>query len=126
MPSGSTGSSSNGGNSNGPGDGSGDGGCDNLTTVTGTLTKDGICYFMDEMRLHVGPYWYLTLADAAQDYDGDGTTERLVDELDGLLGTQVTIDGSLHESTVTWLSFFYINEMLYREEGRPIWAGGHH
>jgi len=69
----------------GIGNGDGDGECDNLTEVTGVLTQDGVYFYLDGLRLYVGPYWY---------------SQRL--------------------------TVFYINDMLYREEGKPIWAGGHH
>ncbi len=112
-------------NGNGPGDGSGDGECDNLTTGTGTWSQDGIWYYLDGVRLHVGPYGYLAVKDALYDYDNDGDLETIAGELDGLDGQTVTVNGPLHEGPMTWLSVFYINDMLYREEGRPIWAGGH-
>jgi hypothetical protein len=114
----------NGGNGNG--DGNGDGDCDNLTTMTGMWSTDGTWYYLDGIRLHVGPNWYISRADSAHDYDGDGITETIVDELDGLVDSEVTVQGALHEGALEWFSVFSINDMLYREEGRPIWAGGQH
>jgi len=107
--------------------GNGDGECDNLTEVTGVLTQEGVYFYLDGVRLYVGPYWYISMRDSAYDYDGDGNTETIMEELQGLTGTTVTITGSLHDGIVGQrLAVFYINDMLYREEGKPIWAGGHH
>ena len=83
-------------------------------------------YYLDGVRLHVGPSWYLAVKDPLYDYDSNGDLETTAGELDGLDGQTVTVTGDLQEGTVTWLSVFYINYMLYREEGRPIWAGGHY
>ncbi|MCD6147513.1 MAG: hypothetical protein J7J34_05900 [Thermoplasmata archaeon] len=111
----------------GIGNGDGDGECDNLTEVTGVLTQDGVYFYLDGLRLYVGPYWYISIKESAYDYDGDGNTETIIEELQGLTGTTVTITGSLHDGIAGQrLTVFHINDMLYREEGKPIWAGGHH
>jgi hypothetical protein len=98
------------------------GGC-NLTELTGLLEYDGNNFFIGDIELHFGPPWYITSAQSAEDYDGDGTYELIIDELLGLEGTQVTIQG--HIQSQDWMSVFTINGMVYREPGQPIWAAQH-
>jgi len=57
------------------------------------------------------------------DYDGDGEKELIIDELLGLVGTEVTVEG--HMQSDNWMSVFTINGQVYREPGQPIWASQH-
>jgi hypothetical protein len=95
----------------------------NLTTITGVLTYDGTNYYIDDVEVHFGPLWYITSAESAIDYDGDGENEMIFDELQGLLGQEVTVEGHLQSSG--WMSVFTINGEIYREPGQPIWASQH-
>ena len=99
------------------------GGC-NLTNITGILEYDETNFFIGEVELHFGPNWYITAAIAVEDYDGDGEKELIIDELLGLVGTEVTVEG--HMQSDNWMSVFTINGMVYREPGQPIWAAQHH
>lgn len=98
------------------------GGCE-LITITGVLSYDGTEYYVDDVEVHFGPTWYITSAESAVDYDGDGTLEVISDELEGLLGTTVTIEG--HEQSDQWISVFSINGETFREPGQPIWSSQH-
>ena len=98
------------------------GGC-NLITLSGMLTYDGTNFFIDDTELHFGPMWYITSAESAIDYDQDGTLEIIYDELQGLVGTEITIEG--HEQSDQWVSVFTINGEVYREPGQPIWSSQH-
>jgi hypothetical protein len=98
------------------------GGC-NLITLSGILTYDGTNFFIDDTELHFGPMWYITSAESAIDYDQDGTLEIIYDELQGLVGTEITIKG--HEQSDQWVSVFTINGEVYREPGQPIWSSQH-
>jgi len=99
------------------------GGC-NLTEITGILEYDETNFFIGEVELHFGPNWYITSVIAAEDYDGDGEEELVIDELIGLVGTEVTVEGYMQSED--WMSVFTINGMVYREPGQPIWAAQHH
>ncbi|MBN1281196.1 MAG: hypothetical protein JXA00_06065 [Candidatus Thermoplasmatota archaeon] len=99
------------------------GGC-NLTELTGIFVYDQVNFFIDDVELHFGPQWYITSAVAAEDYDGDGDNELIIDELVGLVGAEVTVEG--HLQSEGWMSVFTINGMVYREPGQPIWAAEHH
>ena len=57
------------------------------------------------------------------DYDGDGELELVYDELHGLVGAEITVEGHLQSSG--WMSIFTINGEIYRETGQPIWASQH-
>jgi hypothetical protein len=87
------------------------------------LTYDGTMFFISDTELHFGPHWYLTVAMAAEDYDGDSVLELVYDELQGLVGTEITVTG--HMQSEHWMSVFTINTMVYREPGQPIWAWHH-
>jgi hypothetical protein len=98
------------------------GGC-NLTEITGTLEYDGQNFIIDTMELHFGPNWYINSAVASYDYDEDGEEEIIFEELQGLVGTEVKIEG--HVQSDNWISVFTINGLVYREPGQPIWASQH-
>jgi hypothetical protein len=95
----------------------------NLTELTGIMTYDGTNFFIEPVELHFGPVWYITSAMSAVDYDQDGELELIIDELLGLVDTQVTVEG--HYQSDNWMSVFTINGEVYREPGQPIWASQH-
>ena len=99
------------------------GGCE-LTNLTGILEYDGDIFYIGNTTVHFGPNWYITAAISAEDYDGDGEIELIIDELLGLVDTEVTVEG--HYQSDDWMSVFTINELVYREAGQPIWAAQHH
>ena len=94
-----------------------------LTTINGVLTFDGTNFYIDDVELHFGPDWFIESAESSVDYDGDGELELVYDELQGLVGTEVTVEGHLQSSG--WMSVFTINGEIYREPGQPIWASQH-
>jgi len=103
------------------------GDCTEMVEVTGMLSYDGTYFYVDDVEVHFGPVWYVSTTEAAIDYDGDGVEEPIIDELQGLVGTTVTMEG--HMQSDNWLSVFTINGETYRDIGKPIWsggAGGHH
>ena len=95
----------------------------NLTSINGVLTYDGTNFYIDDVELHFGPTWFIESAESSVDYDGDGELELVYDELQGLVGTEVTVEGHLQSSG--WMSVFTINGEIYREPGQPIWASQH-
>lgn len=94
-----------------------------IVNITGNLTYDGKNFYIDEAQLHFGPDWYITKSESAFDYDGDGTNETIFNELQGLIDVNITVGA--HEQSEDWYSVFTINGTLYREVGKPIWAGLH-
>jgi hypothetical protein len=98
------------------------GGC-NLSTLTGTLTYDGTNFFIGDVEVHFGPSWYITSSMSAVDYDQDGQYELVIDEIQGLVGAEVSVEG--HYQSDGWMSVFTINGETYREPGQPIWASQH-
>ena len=94
-----------------------------LEEITGTLTYDEVNFYIEDAELHFGPTWYITSWVSAVDYDGDGEGETIFDELQGLVGTTVTVEA--HEQSENWYSVFTINGETYREPGVPVWAGIH-
>lgn len=97
-------------------------GCE-LVQITGTLTYDGTNFYIDNIELHFGPIWYINNAESAVDYDGDGENEVIFEELQGLVGSTVTLDA--HFQSDNWMSVFIINGETYRESGQPIWSSQH-
>jgi len=95
----------------------------NLTTITGVLTFDGTNFYIGEVELHFGPSWFIESAESGVDYDRDGDLELVYVELQGLVGTEITVEG--HLQTSGWMSVFNINGEIYRESGQPIWASQH-
>jgi hypothetical protein len=94
-----------------------------LEEITGLFEYDGTNFYIGEAELHFGPTWYITSAESSIDYDNDGVNEYIFDELQGLVGTTVTV--MAHEQSENWYSVFEINGETYREPGVPIWAGIH-
>ncbi|MFO7676906.1 MAG: hypothetical protein R6V50_00770 [Thermoplasmatota archaeon] len=99
------------------------GGCE-LTELTGVLEYDEVNFFIEDVELHFGPNWYITAAISSEDFDGDGEYELIIDELLGLVGIEITVEG--HLQSENWMSVFTINGLVYREPGQPIWAAQHH
>jgi hypothetical protein len=99
------------------------GGC-NLTEITGIFEYDEQNFIIGDVELHFGPKWYINSWISLYDYDEDGEEELIIDELLGLVGTEVTVEG--HMQSDNWMSVFTINDMVYREPGQPIWAAQHH
>jgi len=95
----------------------------NLTTITGIVTYDGTNFYIGDVEIHFGPTWFIESAESSVDYDGDGELELVYDELQGLVGIEVTVEGHLQSSG--WISVFTINGEIYREPGQPIWASQH-
>lgn len=95
----------------------------NLVEITGLFEYDGTNFYIGEAELHFGPTWYIQNAESSTDYDNDGVKEYIFDELQGLVGTTVTV--MAHEQSEDWYSVFEINGDTYREPGVPIWAGTH-
>ena len=95
----------------------------NLTTLTGILTYDGTNFYIDDVELHFGPTWFVITAESNIDFDNDGELELVIDELLGLVDSEVTVEGHLQSSG--WMSVFTINGETYREPGQPIWASQH-
>lgn len=95
----------------------------NLTIITGVLTYYGTNYYIGDVELHFGPTWFIESAESNVDYDHDGTKEHVYQELQGLVGTEITVEGHLQSSG--WISVFIINGELYREPGQPIWSSQH-
>ncbi len=93
-----------------------------LTTLSGTLTKEGEAYAVAGTEVGFGPAWYIAAIDAATDYDGDDTVETIAAELDGLVGTPVTLEGEAGRCGD--FDAFTINDRPYRATtgGPPPWA----
>jgi hypothetical protein len=91
-------------------------------SLTGTLETDGEHYSVDGTEVGVGPAWYIEAVNADADYNGNGTIETIAAELDGLVGTAVTLGGETGRCGD--FDVFVINEQTYRSPGRPAWAGG--
>lgn len=75
-------------------------------------------FFIGVVELELGPEDWIRNAGALEDYDRDGTPEKLLDELDGLVGQRVTalvrLDDDGDETDV-----FELNGLRYRDS-----AGG--
>lgn len=95
----------------------------NLVEITGILEYVGTNFYIGDAELHFGPTWYIQSTESAIDFDDDGVNESVFDELQGLVGTNVTVEA--HEQSDGWYSVFTINGEVYREPGVPIWAGTH-
>ncbi|MFO8077610.1 MAG: hypothetical protein R6U21_03075 [Thermoplasmatota archaeon] len=106
----------------GPGDS--DEECDQeLVELSGILSSDDTYYFIDGVKVSLGPLWYISTTTSSEDYDNDGTNELISEELNGLIDTMVTLEGVYQSDQ--WFSAFTINTLFYRDLGRPIWSNGH-
>jgi len=103
------------------------GDCNESVEISGILTYDGTYFYVDEVEVHFGPVWHISRTLSKVDYDDDGDLELIIDELKGLVGTYVTLEGYMQSDN--WFTVFIINGEAYRDIGKPIWsggAGGHH
>jgi hypothetical protein len=85
--------------------------CNNLTEIIGVFTYTLGIFSIDSVTLHLGPRWLMKITQSPSDYDGDGILETIFVELQGLIGTTVTVKGHLHEDGS--LSVFFINDLPY-------------
>ena len=91
---------------------------------TGTLTNDGSDdpddFYLGPIELDFGPDTWVMTAGPIEDFDGDGRPRRLLNELDGLVGRQVTalvrFDADGDDANV-----YRLNDRTYRDSasGRP-------
>lgn len=92
-----------------------------VTTVDGTLeSSPGEDYRLDGLAIDIGAGWYVNNETAPADFDGDGSTETVREEFDGLVGQEVTITV---ESDGQEGDVLEVNGQVYREQGPPPWAG---
>lgn len=101
----------------GGGGGHGGGGChnnSNLTEMTGVLAYDGTTFTMETTILCFGCYEFLNTTITPYDFDGDGELETILNELLGMVGTTITVEGFLRCQN-TRLVVFYINGIEYRD-----------
>jgi hypothetical protein len=97
--------------------GGGGGGChnnSNLTELTGVLAYNGTTFTIGTTVLHFGCYTYLNTTVSPYDFDGDGELETILNELLGMVGTTITVEGYLRCQN-TRLVVFYINGIEYRD-----------
>lgn len=94
------------------------------TTLTGTLTKVGNAYVVDGVEADFGPTSYLSIMIAPADYDGDGVVEALEAEFDGLVGTVISLGGTIGRGDD--VDILTVNGAEYRDptDEPPPWAGG--
>jgi len=95
----------------------GHGGCHNntnMTELTGELTYEDSTFMIETTILNFGCYYYINTTTSPYDFDGDGELETILNELLGMVGTTITVEGYLrcHHSK---LMVYYINGIAYRE-----------
>ena len=92
-----------------------------LETLTGTLQRgsDTDEFILDNSELDFGPDTWVLTAGPIEDFDGDGKAERLSDELDGLVGRQVTamvrFDADGDDAEV-----YVLNDRTYRDSASTV------
>jgi len=95
-----------------------DGGChnnSNMTEITGILIVYNSTNFkIGTTSLYFGCYYYINTTISPYDFDGDGTIETRLNELLGLVGTSITVEGYIRCHN-TRLIVFYINGIQYRD-----------
>ena len=92
---------------------------DDLTVLEGTLGHGARFFQINDTELHFGPNWYIHNTVSSYDYDRDGTNETIIQEIEGLTSTEISVEGCLHSEK--WISVYKINGISYREPGQPIW-----
>jgi hypothetical protein len=92
-----------------------------LDSIRGTLERRGddpTDFYLGGVELELGPEAWMLTAGPGQDYDGDGTPEELLAELEGLIGQPVTalvrLDNDGDDADV-----YVLNDLAYRDS-----AGG--
>jgi hypothetical protein len=94
-----------------------------LEELSGVFSYEEPYFYIGEVEVHFGPSWFIENAESNIDFDGDGEKELIYDELMGLIGTTIVVEG--HYQSDGWMSVFTINGETYREPGQPIWASQH-
>jgi hypothetical protein len=88
-----------------------------LTAISGVLRHTEAGWCVDTTVLYLGPDDYVTGTQATADYDGDGTTETIAVELEGLAGSQVSLEV---RTTETSTDVYTIQGLSYRPtDGSP-------
>lgn len=82
----------------------------NTTRLEGVLEYDGENYTVDGAVLYLGNEWFMESL-AKSDYDGDGVYEYVWQELEGLTGSWVVVNGVLHDDM---LCVSHINGIWFR------------
>ncbi len=90
-----------------------------MVEITGILEYNDTVFTIEGTILNFGCYNYLNTTISPYDFDGDGTLETILNELFGMVGTSITVEGYMccHHSR---LMVIYINGILYREGCGPI------
>lgn len=91
--------------------------------IEGTLGHGARFFEVNNTELHFGPNWYIHTAISAYDYDRDGTNETIIQEIEGLTSTEISVEGCVHSDN--WMSVYKINGIEYRQPGEPIWNAKH-
>jgi len=108
----------------------------NITRLEGVLENINGSYYVDDIPLYFGDEMFLNTL-ARSDYDGDGNYEQVWQELQGLEGTHVVINGVMNNATLyvshingIWLripgemNFMQINGTLENING-TFYVGGY-
>ncbi|PNX48341.1 MAG: hypothetical protein BV459_02560 [Thermoplasmata archaeon M11B2D] len=98
------------------GGGCGGGGCHNntnMTEITGVLQYNNTVFKIGTTTLNFGCYDYLNSTTSPYDFDGDGEIETILNELLGLVGTTITVEG--YTRCQNRFIVFYINGIEYRD-----------
>lgn len=91
-------------------------------TLEGILESCGSGWCLEGQKLYLGPFWYLSHRKAVSDFDGDGATESPADELDGLVGSGLVVEGRVDGGE---FEVFAIDGVRWRPvDGPPPWSGG--
>ena len=95
-----------------------------LDRLSGTLERGGDTaeFVLDNVELDFGPDAWVITAPATADFDGDGTVEALLTELEGLVGKPVVANVRLDEDGDD-ADVFVLNDLTYRDSagGTPPW-----
>lgn len=95
-----------------------------LDRLSGNLERGGDTaeFALDGVELDFGPEPWVLTAPATADFDGDGTAEPLLTELEGLVGQEVVANVRLDEDGDD-ADVFVLNDLTYRDSagGTPPW-----
>lgn len=95
-----------------------------LDRLNGTLERGGDTaeFVLDNVELDFGPDAWVLTAPATADFDGDGSVEPLLTELEGLVGKPVVANVRLDEDGDD-ADVFVLNDLTYRDSagGTPPW-----